>query len=317
MTASTRPASAQIRQTRPRGGTSAANGATEAANIAVATFIEALDTMVLNLAKERSPDIGPEVDALERALSMELPWLSGLVEAQLAHSIGVFKRSGFMGIPMRVRRMELGRIVAAIDLARSTWNGEDKLVAARASLDAANAALERAKAELDAAVQAKDPNAVLKMRPSVDITLPSACAEAEAAVMDIELERVRASLALPGHRAQASAVDWQALVDERAALVERLRELDEESIPTADMRAQRDRVAVREIEKHERSLTERRDAVRQRADADLDAAMRRLAGLPAEDRERTEDSEQELHRRQEAGRTYFRVETGAGFGAHR
>ena len=134
-------------------------------------------------------------------------------------------------------------------------------------------------AALAAAVDAADVDAVMRLRPELEVRLPVKIAEAKRDAVTRRLAAVDASRARPDRRVDRASVDVDAAEQTVRSLADELKAAQSAHIRAAAV-LHRARTAVRAIDETATALATERDRLDAELKLDQAQRLRRLAGLP-------------------------------------
>jgi len=263
------------------GTVAAAEDAHATAERAADDFLVAVRTAIKRLPDPHDLD-GPAAALTEALARIGADAKPAITAASAA--VGVYWRHT-RAISLQVRRDDaaahLPAVAAALDAALVTFAGQGDLDAALAAVAQHNAEQAEVLADLEQAVAAADVEAVLRLRPRIEVELPAAMDAARLTVAELELERAECQRDRPRRRAEAAARAQETAQGEVEQAQAALEEATAAAQAAVQQRFLAEQVAA-QVEQQTRELAAEVDQLRQANAQSLNERLRRLAGLPPE-----------------------------------
>jgi hypothetical protein len=193
-------------------------------------------------------------------------------------------------VALTMGRLGLRHVLAAADRTFVDFAQAKELAEAEAELDKIAAEFDQAMADLRTAVDTADVDAVMRLRPQVEVSLPQRREAAQLAVLDLRIARAERLIADPRKRKAAADEERgaaQARLDEAVELVKRRQQDFILSNSAADATA----TIVERAERDHQALVAERNRAGDEAARSGRERLLRLAGLPQDEDITTVDDE--------------------------
>lgn len=181
------------------------------------------------------------------------------------------------------------KIAAAMDDLDAPFDRADDLDAAEQELAQREQAAKEALLHLEQAVQAGDVDAVMKLRGEVEVKHPRRIAEARTSVLQLQLEQVRARQSVAAGRADRTGNLREAAEQRHAKLTQQLAQAVED-VTLANLEAGAYREAATSGAAEVRQIEAELTALKTTHEQEMQARLRRVAGLPEPERQQEQGS---------------------------
>ncbi|MEV7264189.1 hypothetical protein AB0N38_11620 [Micromonospora aurantiaca] len=253
------------------------------------------------LAAVRASTRRPAVDqaAIDKALDDFAEATDGDISAVRAAAREIVRRheqghvySGNAGGP-RMAAQYMWQLALAADQAGQAWERHDELAAAEQELAQREQDHRAALAELEQAVKAGDVDQVMKLRGEVEVKHPTRIAEARTKVLELRIERARTWQA-GGAERSARALRLLTEAQERHAQLVAQIEQAAEDINLARLEHAEGIHATAQLTTEANAIQAELSTLKTTHEREMQARLRRIAGLPEPEVEPTPEDRQVL-----------------------
>jgi hypothetical protein len=244
-------------------------------------LLDALSHYMLTGSGDPHAELEKLTPALQSTASVaELAELKAVTDRTMAARRMLLQRGTNIGrTEMLVRVSEVRTLLARLT---TPFTKSDDLHDAHARLSALQAEYDAALTQLEKAVDVADLDTVVALRPQVEVSLPTAIADAQLVIAELEAERAQTLSVRPQAELDV-AQQVEAAARDRLTAAHLEIEAAQAAVFDAQGVVQAAQSQVAAAATHARQASERHQAMQNSHQREARARLRRLAGLPPED----------------------------------